>query len=357
MAIHETLKKSIPDALRAHDEVRLRTLRSLVTAMTNEVVAKKRKPDESLTDEEALAVLKRASSQRKDSIEQFEKASRNDLAEPEKLELTIIESYLPQMMSRDEIMPIAKAKMIELNLSPSADSGKLIGALMKELKGKADGALVKDGLVSPDGYLINNLTPEAAEKAPLQTMPHIGNRLDAAGVSWAWYSGGSTIAQRPYVLFRDLATGTPGAQHIKGGEDQFVADLKGGGLPQVAFMKPQENEHPKESQGLIDGDKHVVELILAVQESPYWKSSVIVVTYDEGHSFWDHVAPPVVDRWGPGRRVPAIVISPFAKKKFVDHTRYDTTSILKLIETRFGLEPLGPRDAAAADLTAALKLT
>ena len=220
-----------------------------------------------------------------------------------------------------------------------------------------DGTLVKDGLVSPDGYIINNLSAEVAEKAPLQTMPHIGNRLDAAGVSWAWYSGGSTIAQRPYLLFRDLAAGTPGAKHIKGGEDQFVADLKGGGLPQVAFMKPQENEHPKESQGLIDGDKHVVELIKAVQDSPYWKSSVIVVTYDEGHSFWDHVAPPVVDRWGPGRRVPALVISPFAKKKFVDHTRYDTTSILKLIETRFGLEPLGPRDAAAADLTAALKLT
>ena len=151
MAIHETLKKSIPDALRAHDEVRLRTLRSLVTAMTNEVVAKKRKPDEYLNDDEAFTVLKRAASQRKDSIEQFAKASRNDLAEPEKAELAIIESYLPQMMSREEIMPIAKAKMIELNLSPSADAGKLIGALMRDLKGKADGGDVKavvDNLLS-----------------------------------------------------------------------------------------------------------------------------------------------------------------------------------------------------------------
>ncbi len=143
MAIHETLKKSIPDALRAHDEVRLRTVRSLVTAMTNEVVAKKRKPDEFLTDEEALTVLRRASSQRKDSIEQFEKASRNDLVEPEKLELAIIESYLPQMMSRDEIIPIAKAKMAELGISSKADAGKFTGALMKELKGKADGGDVK----------------------------------------------------------------------------------------------------------------------------------------------------------------------------------------------------------------------
>lgn len=151
MAIHETLKKSIPDALRAHDEVRLRTVRSLVTAMTNEVVAKKRKPDEYLNDDEAITVLKRAANQRKDSIEQFEKASRGDLAEPEKLELVIIESYLPQMMSREEIMPIVKAKMAELGVGSKADAGKFTGALMKELKGKADGGDVKavvDSLLS-----------------------------------------------------------------------------------------------------------------------------------------------------------------------------------------------------------------
>lgn len=151
MAIHETIKQSIPDALRAHDEVRLRTLRSLVTAMTNEVVAKKRKPNEFLTDDEAIAVVKRAANQRKDSIEQFEKASRNDLVEPEKAELTILESYLPTLMSREEIMTIAKAKMTELNISSKADAGKFTGALMKELKGKADGNDVKavvDSLLS-----------------------------------------------------------------------------------------------------------------------------------------------------------------------------------------------------------------
>jgi len=137
------LKKSIPDALRAKDEVRLRTLRSLVTAMTNEVVAKKRKPDEYLIDDEAIAVLKRASNQRKDSIEQFEKASRNELAEPEKAELSIIESYLPKTMPRAEIETFAKAKMVELGISSKADAGKLTGALMKDLKGKADGGEVK----------------------------------------------------------------------------------------------------------------------------------------------------------------------------------------------------------------------
>ncbi len=151
MTIHETIKQSIPEALRAHDEVRLRTLRSLVTMMTNEVVAKKRKPDEFLTDEEALTVVKRAANQRKDSIEQFTKASRLDLVAPEKAELSIIDAYLPTLMSRDEIFAVAKSKMVELNLSPSADAGKLIGALMKDLKGKADGMDVKavvDSLVS-----------------------------------------------------------------------------------------------------------------------------------------------------------------------------------------------------------------
>lgn len=143
MTIHETLKKSIPDAMRAKDEVKLRTLRSLVTAMTNEVVAKKRKPDEFLTDEEALTVLKRASNQRKDSIEQFEKAGRNDLVEPEKAELAIIDSYMPKMMDRSEIETIAKAKMAEMGVTSKADAGKFTGALMKDLKGKADGGDVK----------------------------------------------------------------------------------------------------------------------------------------------------------------------------------------------------------------------
>jgi uncharacterized protein YqeY len=143
MTIHETLKKSIPEALRARDEVQLRTLRSLVTAMTNEVVAKKRKPDEFLTDDEAIVVLKRAANQRKDSIEQFEKASRNDLSEPEKAELVIIESYLPSQMSREEIMVIARAKKEELGVIAKADAGKLTGALMKDLRDRADGGDVR----------------------------------------------------------------------------------------------------------------------------------------------------------------------------------------------------------------------
>ena len=143
MTLHETIKAGIPDALRARDEVRLRTLRSLATMMTNEVVAKKRKPDEFLTDDEALAVLKRASNQRKDSIEQFEAAGRHELAVPEKEELDVIESFLPEQMSAEEIEAVVKAKMLEMGITEKKDAGRFTGAVMQELKGKADGAAVK----------------------------------------------------------------------------------------------------------------------------------------------------------------------------------------------------------------------
>lgn len=143
MTIHETIKGSIPEALRAHDEVWLRTLRSLTTAMTNELIAKKHKPTEILGDDDAIAVLKRAMNQRKDSIEQFRKASRPDLAEKEEAEITIIATYLPAQMSREEIMVIAKAKMADLGVVTKGDSGKLTGLVMKECKNRADGGEVK----------------------------------------------------------------------------------------------------------------------------------------------------------------------------------------------------------------------
>ncbi len=144
MSLHQSIKASIVDAMKARDEVRKLTLRSLVTAMTNEVVAKKRKPDEFLTDEEALVVIKRAANQRKDSIEQYEKGGREDLAAPERLELTIIESYLPAQMNREEIEKVVREKMAEMGVTSKPEAGKFTGAVMKDLKGAADGALVKE---------------------------------------------------------------------------------------------------------------------------------------------------------------------------------------------------------------------
>ena len=183
----------------------------------------------------------------------------------------------------------------------------------------------------------------------MQTMPDIGDRLDAANVSWAWYRGGPPT---PFLFFPNTAAGTPGAaKHIKDEED-FLTALKGGDLPSVAIVKPALalTEHPLAGAGVPAGDQHAADLVKAIQDSPYWKSSAIIVTYDEGSGLWDHVAPPKVDRWGPGSRIPAIIISPYAKRGFVDHTVYDTTSILRFIEWRWNLQPLGERDAKVNNL-------
>lgn len=141
--LHADLKEGIKTALKARDEVRLLVLRGLVAAATNELVATSRKPDEMLTDAQMLAVIKRAVNQRKDSIEQFEKGARSDLADKEKAELAILETFLPEMMNRDEIQAIAKRKKAELGVTDKKEMGKFMGAIMKEAAGRADGAEVK----------------------------------------------------------------------------------------------------------------------------------------------------------------------------------------------------------------------
>lgn len=143
MSLHQDIKTKVGEALKARDAVRLNVLRGLLTAFTNEAVAKKRKPDEELSDEEALSVISRAVKQRKDSIEQFEKGGRADLAEAEKAELAILEAYLPAQMSREEISEYVKRKHAELNIDKDKKN-QFMGMVMKELKGKADGALVKE---------------------------------------------------------------------------------------------------------------------------------------------------------------------------------------------------------------------
>jgi uncharacterized protein YqeY len=143
MSLHEQIKGELKDALKAKDQVKLRTVRSMLTAFTNELVATSRTPQAILEDNEVLAVIKRLAKQRKDSIEQYEAADRHDLSEPEKEELVVLESYLPQMMSQEQIRPIAEAKKTELNITDKSKMGMLVGAVMKELAGKADGADVK----------------------------------------------------------------------------------------------------------------------------------------------------------------------------------------------------------------------
>ncbi|HXH64091.1 MAG TPA: acid phosphatase [Mariprofundaceae bacterium] len=229
-----------------------------------------------------------------------------------------------------------------------------------------------DGAVTPDGYVVNTAFSvnqphpahvPASYLVPEQTMPTIGDRLSERGISWAWYSGGWDDAlaghpdplfqfhHQPFAYFADLADGTAAkAEHLKDEKD-FMAAIKQGTLPAVAFVKPlgPDNEHPGYA-ALTRGQRHVAAIVDAIRHSPLWKSTAIIITYDEHGGRWDHVAPPIVDRWGPGSRVPAIIVSPYAKRHFIDHTEYDTTSILRFIESRWDLKPLTARDAHAHNL-------
>jgi uncharacterized protein YqeY len=143
MTLQETIKDAIKDAMRAKDAVKLDTLRGLSAAMSNESVTLGRTPADPLSDEEALAVVRRASKQRKDAISQFEAAGRPELAEDEKAQLAVIEAYLPQMMSREDIKAIATVKAAEIGATTKDQAGALMKALMVDLKGKADGTDVK----------------------------------------------------------------------------------------------------------------------------------------------------------------------------------------------------------------------
>ena len=160
--------------------------------------------------------------------------------------------------------------------------------------------------------------------------------------------GSFSYHHQPFAFFKRFQRGSPDrAKHLKDLDD-FVADIGKGTLPQVAFYKPRRgiNQHPSASD-MLNSDAHTADLIERLDKSPLWPKLAVIVTYDENGGFWDHVAPPKRDRWGPGTRVPTIVVSPFAKKGFVDHTQYDTTSILKLIGSRFGTAPLAEADARA----------
>jgi uncharacterized protein YqeY len=143
MSLHEQIRGELKEALKAKDQVKLRTVRSMLTAFTNELVATSRTPQAMLEDTEVLAVIKRLAKQRKDSIEQYEAADRHDLSAPEKEELVVLESYLPQMMTQEQIRPVAEAKKAELGVTDKSKLGVLVGAVMKELAGKADGGDVK----------------------------------------------------------------------------------------------------------------------------------------------------------------------------------------------------------------------
>jgi acid phosphatase len=255
---------------------------------------------------------------------------------------------------------------------------------------------VSDGAITPDGYTVNTMAPpyqpswvrpapggdamtadpESHDVPPPQTYNTIGDLLSERGVSWAWYAGAWQAAlehrgdgsrpnfqyhHQPLNYFRQFAPGTQArARHLLDGglgdspiSNKFIADVVAGRLPAVAFYKPQGNLNLHAGYSDIEsGDAHVANVIEHLKKSPQWKDMVVVITFDENGGWWDNVAPPKGDRWGPGSRVPAIVVSPHAKKAAVDHNFYDTTSILRFITRLHGLpllEGIASRNAAFAE--------
>ena len=260
-------------------------------------------------------------------------------------------------------------------------------------------------------FAVNTMQPAVQPKGsfgamlPAQGAPTIGDRLSGQGIDWAWYSGGWSNANgdvgapgwtntdltkpntcgdpnsvanpaypycpskvfqyhhQPFNYYAAYAPGTAGRTHLRD-EAEFMQLANGSSktcnLNSVSFVKPVglENEHPGYTSE-TRGSNHLVDLVSAINNSACRKDTMVVVTYDEFGGSWDHVAPPGQgnnngphDEWGPGTRIPALIIAPRLRGDFVvDHTQYDTTSILATIEHRYGLTALGTRDATVNDLS------
>jgi len=241
--------------------------------------------------------------------------------------------------------------------------------------------------LTPDGYAVNTLAPPywptwirdpqnpdyAKPDLPNvlvpQTHEHIGDKLSKKHIDWAWYAGAwqATLEQfkdsggipkipnfqyhhQPFNYFKQQGPENRAERDKRlrdaglgdeSSNNKFFADAQAGKLPAVTFYKPQGNLNMHAGYAdVASGDRHITRALKVLQESPQWKNMVVVVTVDENGGWWDHVAPPKGDRWGPGTRVPTLVVSPFARKGTVDHTVYDTASILRLITRVFQLETL-----------------
>ncbi|MGG5240357.1 acid phosphatase [Pseudomonas lurida] len=241
--------------------------------------------------------------------------------------------------------------------------------------------------LTPDGYGVNTLAPpywptwirdpenpdyskpDLPNVLVPQTHEHIGDKLSKKNIDWAWYAGAwqATLDQfkdsggipkipnfqyhhQPFNYFKQQGPQNraerdkrlrDGGLGDESSTNRFFADAEAGKLPAVTFYKPQGNLNMHAGYAdVASGDRHIARALKVLQESPQWNNMVVVVTVDENGGWWDHVAPPKGDRWGPGTRVPALVVSPFARKGKVDHTVYDTASILRLITRVFQLETL-----------------
>jgi phospholipase C len=181
----------------------------------------------------------------------------------------------------------------------------------------------------------------------------IANELEAANDSWAYYSPYQAGNENALGFVSSIAKNATMMANLKPTQG-FLTDLRAGRMPDVSYLtgNDTQNEHPPYS--IESGEQWVQSIVGAIQASPYWSSTAILITWDDYGGWYDHVVPPQVDRYGDGFRVPLLMVSPFARQGYIDHTFSDHTSILKFIERVFGLPPVTQRDAGASDLMDAL---
>lgn len=246
----------------------------------------------------------------------------------------------------------------------------------EDLKMKLD----KNGLpekvkpLTPDHYVVNTIQPQnppfessttdIKKRLPPLEYATIGERLSEKKITWAWYAGGWNAIlkgentakfqyhHQPFLYFKNYGPDTPGRkEHLKD-EDDLIKAIAEESLPEVSFYKPvgAENAHPGYTD-ISSGVAKIEKVIELLKKSQQWQSTLVIITFDEHGGFWDPKAPKKIDRWGPGTRIPTLFVSPLLKKGFIDHTPYETVSILSFLEKKYSLPPLTDRDKNADPLS------
>jgi phospholipase C len=175
--------------------------------------------------------------------------------------------------------------------------------------------------------------------------PTLADSLEKAGVSWKYYGDGPNV----FSTIRSIRNSPAWYENFPS-EAQFVSDAESGALPAMTWLGTSvgADEHPPESP--CPGENWTVQVLNALMHGPDWNSTVVFIAWDDFGGLYDHVAPPQFDQFGLGPRVPLLIISPYAKRGYISHTVYEHSSILKFVETRYGLAPLTSRDAAASNM-------
>ncbi len=238
----------------------------------------------------------------------------------------------------------------------------------------SNGLPKKNKPLTPDNFVVNTIQPyhppfagdgkNAELRLPTLDYATIGDRLSEKKISWAWYAGGwNAILKKenpgnfqfhhqPFLYFKNYGPDTQGRkEHLKD-EIDLIEAIQSEQLPEVSFYKPVgvDNIHPGYAD-VSTGDAKLKQIMELLMKSKQWQQTLVIITFDEHGGFWDPKSPQKLDRWGLGSRIPAIFVSPHVRKGYVDHTHYETVSILSYLEKKYAIAPFSDRDKNANPLS------